>query len=154
MSGYNLDIELARPKNVKGESKQIGVWDWETEHDPYTRFKSLGAKRYIYEQGGELHITVAGVSKRFGRDYLKSTPDAFDAFKDGLTIPPEYTGKLTHSYLDEEQQGTLTDYRGVSMEYEELSSVHLEPAMFTMSILEEYKNYIKGVKKIWSILYH
>ena len=29
----------------------------------YTRFKTLGAKRYLYEEDGELYLTVAGLSK-------------------------------------------------------------------------------------------
>lgn len=152
LNAYNISAELSRPKNIKGESKQIGVWDWETKGEPYTAFKSLGAKRYMYEQGGDIHITIAGVSKKLGRDYIRTQKDPFEFFDDGMTIPPEYSGKLTHTYLDEVQTGTLTDYKGASMEYEELSSVHLEPASYNLTVLQDYKDYIRGVKRKWKNL--
>lgn len=103
----------------------------------------------MYEQSGDIHITVAGMSKKLGRDYIKSQRDPFDFFNDDMVIPPEYSGKLTHTYLDAEQQGTLIDYRGIPMEYEEMSSIHLEPTSYSMSILDEYKDFVKGVKRRW-----
>ena len=66
---YGIDPEEQRPKNQKGVEKQIGVWDIETEGDPYKHFKTLGAKRYIYDQKDGLHITIAGVSKVKGKEY-------------------------------------------------------------------------------------
>ena len=65
---YSLDESLLYPKNKKGEIKLCGVWDFEGK---YTRFKTLGAKRYLYEEDGELYLTVAGLSKRNGIEYMK-----------------------------------------------------------------------------------
>lgn len=147
LKSYGIDTEQSRPKNIKGSVKQIGVWDWETEKDPYTEFKTLGAKRYMYMQGGKLHITIAGVSKQLGRDFIAGQSDPFSFFDDGMTIDREHSGKLTHSYLDYEQKGTLTDYRGVAMDYSELSSVHLERSEYKMSMLEQFRNYCNMVKE-------
>ena len=43
---YEIDISLLSPKNMKGEVKPLGVWDFEHIYD---KFKTLGAKRYIVE---------------------------------------------------------------------------------------------------------
>ena len=113
---YGIDPEEQRPKNQKGSTKQIGVWDVETEGDPYQQFKTLGAKRYMYTQKDGLHITIAGVSKVKGKEYLESKKDPFDAFASGLEIDSEHSGKLTHTYIDEPKKGYFYDYEGVKQE--------------------------------------
>ena len=45
----------------------MGVWDFE---GTYTRFKTLGAKRYLVEHDGKLQLTVAGLSKQNGIAYM------------------------------------------------------------------------------------
>ena len=143
---YNLDPEQAAPETIKGEKKQIGVWDWETEKDFYTEFKTLGAKRYIYTQKGKLHITIAGLSKKDGCLYLEKQADPYEFFNDEMSIPKENSGRLTHTYIDEPEDGLLTDYNNVKMEFHELTSVHLEPAEFTLSITKQFLDYVGGFK--------
>lgn len=143
---YGISPERAKPKNNKGVEKPLGVWDWETKESPYTKFKTLGAKRYIYEQDGEIHITIAGVSKKMGKEFLSEQKDAFSFFNDEMEIDAEHSGKLTHTYLDYEQKGVLTDYMGNTMEYDEKSSVHLEKSSYVMSITQEFKDFLRGVQ--------
>lgn len=143
---YNICHDEARPENIKGSKKQIGVWDWETEKDPYTEFKTLGAKRYMYRQSDGIHITIAGVSKNLGKDFIAAQKNPFEFFDDGMIIDKEHSGKLTHTYLDYEQKGIMKDYRGAYMKYEEKSSVHLEASSYEMSIMKEFKDYCEGVK--------
>lgn len=145
---YKIDPSESRPKNIKGKEKQIGVWDWETESAPYTEFKTLGAKRYIYTEDGEIHITIAGVGKRSGAEYISKQPEPYKFFSDGMYIPADNSGKLTHTYLDYEQQGVLKDYKGNYMKYHELSSVHLEKSSYCMSMTDEFKDYIQKVQII------
>lgn len=147
LKSYNIDPERSRPKNIKGEKKQLGVWDWETEKAPYTAFKTLGAKRYMYTQNGEIHITVAGASKTLTRDYIAKQKDPYKFFDNDMYIESSYSGKLTHTYLDDVQDGTLEDYTGVTMHYHEESSVHLEPSSYQMNVLEVYRDYCSNVKK-------
>lgn len=144
---YGIDQVEARPKNKKGFEKQIGVWDLETEKDSYTEFKTLGAKRYMYQQSDGLHITIAGVSKAMGKEYIESQMSPFEFFSDGMTIDKNHSGKLTHTYLDYEQHGFLKDYRGNYMRYDELSSVHLEKSDYRMTMTSDFKDYVKGVQE-------
>lgn len=146
---HNISFDEFQPKTIKGKPKLLGVWDWETEHEKYTRFKTLGAKRYMVEQGGKINITVSGVNKKTAVPYLvkKYGDKIFDAFKENLTIPAEHTGKLTHTYIDDERRGILIDWTGKRGEYDELSSVHLENAEYSLSIAEAYVNFLKGFKE-------
>ena len=134
------------PKTKDGVPKPLGVWEIETEGNPYKRFKTLGAKRYLYEDNDGLHLTCAGVSKTAGRDYLLSLGgDPFEHFKDGLYFPAGYSGKLCHTYIDETREGVVKDYLGQYAEYKELSCVHLEPTDYHLSMDDEYLSLLRGI---------
>ena len=143
---HNLPPDVAEPMTVKGVKKPLGVWDFDGF---YSRFKTLGAKRYMTESNGAISITVAGLNKKITVPYLleKYGDSIFDAFSDQLYIPPEYTGKNIHTYIDKPRDGILIDYRGVSAEYHEKSCIHLEQSDYTLSISREYADFLKGVKE-------
>lgn len=142
---YGIDQEQAAPKNIKGEKKQLGIWDYETKNNVYTMFKTLGAKRYIYKQNGQIYVTIAGAPKKLAGDFVGSKENPFDFFNDQMVIDKDHSGKLLHTYLDYEQKGKLVDYLGNKMEYHEFSSVHLEPVEFSLRISDEYKDFLNGV---------
>ena len=145
---HSIDPELTRPKNKFGKAKPLGVWSYEGE---YSRFKTLGAKRYLTEKDGKLQLTVSGLAKQTAVDYLLETygsNDAvFAAFDDQLYIPPGRTGKLTHTYIDEEISGSVTDYTGRVGQYHELSCVHLSPADYSLSLSKLYIDYLRSIKE-------
>ena len=144
MLWHNLDPDSISAKTNKGVNKPLGVWDYE---GTYSRFKTLGAKRYLTEKDGVLSLTVAGLSKSDGVSYLKTKfNNPFDGFTDELYIPPEYTGKNIHTYIDDEQKGIIKDYKGCVSEYSELSSVHLAPAEYSLSIGYEYARYLLSIQ--------
>ena len=144
---HHIPVELIAPKTIKGVEKPLGVWDFDGH---YTRFKTLGAKRYMVEyDNGDLNITVSGLNKRVCVPYIKDNhSDPFEAFNDALYIPAAYTGKNTHTYIDEERSGIVTDYLGRSEHYQELSSVHLEAADYSLSISKEYADYIRNINNV------
>lgn len=153
MEHHGLDPDLIHPKNKKGEEKPLGVWSFDGH---YERFKTLGAKRYLvlYSQdtrngseAGKHSLTVAGLAKREAMPYiLDRGEDPFETFCNDMYIPAAYTGKLTHTYIDEPTSGILTDYNGVRCKYAEQSSVNLSPADYSLSISREYANYIANLK--------
>ena len=144
---HGLDPEDIRPKTIQGVEKPLGVWDYDGH---YSRFKTLGAKRYMTESAktGKISITVSGLNKKKCVPWLidKYGADVFDAFDDDLYIPPEYTGKMTHTYIDELRAGKVTDYTGTDGCYEELSSVHLEKTDYSLSIAREYADYLRNLQ--------
>lgn len=146
MKYHGLDPELTRPKTIKGETKQLGVWENE---GTYEYFKTLGAKRYMVKKKNVLDdkydysITVSGLNKHTTVPYLiESKDDIFSAFEIGLYIPKEHTGKLTHTYIDEERKGYIKDYLGNVGYYQEYSSIHLEPADYRLDMAEDFLSYI------------
>lgn len=156
MKYHGIDDTATHPKTKDGEEKPLGVWDFDGH---YSRFRTLGAKRYIVEYSsdvrnapkkrGKINITVSGLNKSICVPFLlnKYGDKVFDNFTDGLYIPPEYTGKLTHTYIDEPKSGRVIDYLGQENEYNELSSVHLEKADYTLSIAQEYSDYILSLER-------
>ena len=151
---HGIDVDAIRPKTIKGVEKTLGVWDFEVV---YSRFKTLGAKRYMVEKPQALttpagnynvSLTVSGVNKVNAIPYLvdKYGDGIFDAFKDDLLIPAAYTGKMTHTYIDEPFSVDLTDYTGVTQTVSERSCVHLEPAEYSLSLSNAYIDYLMGVQ--------
>ena len=142
---YNLDRELVHPKTVKGKVKTLGVWDLDGE---YKRFKTLGAKRYMYEDEQGLHMTVAGLNKGKAVPHMleKYGDEVFDAFEDDLFIEGDYTGVLTHKYIDDERDGILYDYYGNPYEYNIKSGIHLSPSSYSLGLSERFAAYIMGTQ--------
>ena len=142
-----FDYNDLAPKTNAGVSKPLGVWD---DDGFYQYFKTLGAKRYVLIEDGKFKTTIAGLGKKAGADYLLKISDgdpikAMKNFKIGLFVPAGETGKNTHTYLDDEFVGNITDYKGVTRETESLSSVHLEPTSFKMTISSTFAEFLANM---------
>lgn len=145
---YDLDYNRFNPKDKKGKHHLIGVWD---DEGTYTKFKTLGAKRYMYTKNKTLTLTVSGLDKKKAVKYLldkfKNDIDKiFDYFNDEMEIPSGHSGRLTHTYIDDICEGEITDYLGNTGEYQELSCVHLEESSFTLEMAEKFISYLEGLK--------
>ena len=141
---YKLDKARLTPKTIKGVPKPLGVWEFEGNYD---RFKTLGAKRYLVQEGDKFTLTVAGLSKANGMEYMKEVSNndsdkIFNMFNDSLYIPAERTGKMTHTYLDVEMEALITDYKGHTSRVVNKSGIHLEACDFTLSISAQYNDFL------------
>lgn len=141
---HEIDPEEAAPRDlekdtsgnwVAGERHPIGRFEVDKVCDT---FKTLGAKRYMYETGGKIKTTVAGCGKHGMPKYLGTFDSPFEAFEDTLIVPAEYTEKLTHTYGDNRIEGDLTDYLGNTGHYVELSWVHLGPCEYRLGMSDEF----------------
>ena len=148
---YGIPFSACKPKTKNGETKLIGVWERE---EGYKRFKTVGAKRYMYEfEDGSMSMTVSGLNKKFAMPYLMQENNndkdlIFEKFGEGMFIPAGHTGKLTMSYIDDELKGTLVDYLGNKAPFHELSSIHMEPQSYFMSLVGDYIKFLKGVQYV------
>lgn len=151
---FGFPEEYSHPKNNKGKEKQLGVWDFD---GLYQKFKTLGAKRYMLlyaddprngDSSGHYSLTVSGLNKKITLPYLlkKYGSRIFEAFSDGLYIPSGYTGKNTHTYIDDPQSGFLTDYQGNTARYNEYSSIHLGSSDYSLGISQEYINFLLNIR--------
>lgn len=171
---HGINPALIEPESIKGK-KLLGAWDNDGE---YRLFKTLGAKRYLvqYKGGkkdGKIEMTVAGLNKHVALPYMEkhngknanrktiehmqhannifgyiNALRVFNAFDNNLYIPPGQTGKKTHSYIDEEIEGILTDYKGIPAPYHELSFIHLSESDYDLSMAGEYLEYIDLARSI------
>lgn len=151
---HKIPFEKCAPETIKGITKILGVWDYE---GTYTRFKTLGAKRYMVEEQNALYVdgksykyslTISGVNKKTAIPYLVKTygDDIFNAFTNYLEFPNEAAGKNIHTYIEYEIKGVITDYLGNKCNFAENSGVHLEPTSYNLSLSIMYLNFLRGIK--------
>lgn len=69
----------------------------------------------------------------------------FYMFRHGLWIPPEFTGKLTMTYIDKPTVGVVKDYLGNVSIFNELSSTHSEKQDYTMTLSDAYSKFLSGL---------
>lgn len=126
-----------------GHKHYLGVYENE---GIYKRFITMGAKKYAYEDAaGELHITVAGVSKYKGAAEL-ARRGGLEAFKEGFVWYD--AGGLESVYNDD------PDIKEVNIEDHKLqiiSNVLLRPSTYTLGITGEYARILEN-PVIWLAL--
>ena len=126
-----------------GHEHYLGVYENE---GTYKRFCTMGAKKYAYEDAaGELHITVAGVSKYKGAQELAKR-GGLDAFKEGFIWYD--AGGLESIYNDD------PEIKEVNIDGHKLqisSNVFLRPSTYTLGITGEYARILEN-PVIWLAL--
>lgn len=143
---HKIPIDYISPKTIKGVSKTLGIWDFDGF---YTDFKTLGAKRYIFRKDNKLSITVCGLSKKSGKEFIENQEKPFLFFNDGMFVDCDHTGKMTHTYIDKEIENTVTDYLGNTAYYHEKSFIHLEKTDYLLSLTKMYIDYYSGLQKLY-----
>lgn len=129
---YGFSDDLVFPKSPDGKTQILGQLDIEK---PYEKFKTLGAKKYAYVQDGEIHITVAGLSK-LASDYLTS----LEEFTDEWYVPPISTRKMSVIYQENQPQPVIDGYK-----IPVAKSATLMPTGFTNNLTEEFLSLIASV---------
>ena len=143
---HKIPLDYISPKTIKGETKTLGIWDFDGF---YTDFKTLGAKRYIFRKDNKLSITVCGLSKKSGKEFIENQEKPFLFFNDGMFVDCEHTGKMTHTYIDKEIENVITDYLGNTAYYHEKSFIHLEKTDYVLSLTKMYIDYYSGLQKLY-----
>lgn len=116
-----------------GERHYMGVYEQEKTDQ---RFKTLGAKKYAFEQDGKTFITVAGVNKRLGGEELERF-GGLDAFNEGFIF--REAGGMESVYNDE-------PYGYVNIEGHELyvgTNVLLRDSTYSLGITDEYRRILE-----------
>lgn len=116
-----------------GERHYMGVYEQEKTAQ---RFKTLGAKKYAFEQDGKTYITVAGVNKRLGGQELERF-GGLDAFNEGFIF--REAGGMESVYNDE-------PYGYVNIDGHELyigTNVLLRDSTYSLGITDEYRRILE-----------
>lgn len=130
---------------VYGERIYLGIW---ADEPDMKQFVTMGAKKYAYIKKGDdsnaLNITVAGLNKEKGADYLcklakKKGVDPIQLFKRGTVIPAGSAGRTTAYYndLDEPIEITVNGTKVVTG-----SNVAIVDGTYTFGISNDYFSYL------------
>lgn len=140
---YDFKEEDFQPKTIEGESKLIGIWDFDGH---YNRFKTLGSKRYLVEYSDDprnkknknkIACTIAGLPK----DAVKNFTDKpFEFFTNKMYLDEESSLKSSVTYSDEGCEGVIKDKNGKKCKFKEDSFVHIEKTTFMLGLAVEYYN--------------
>ena len=121
----------------KGKEHYMGVL--ELDKDGIKSFKTMGAKKYAYiDNKNELHITIAGVSKRAGAEELKSYAkshglvDGLDAMQESFVFS---AAGGTESIYNDVGRMLVLDGREVYCP----SNVAIKPSTYSISLAPTYK---------------
>lgn len=135
----NNDIP-AIAKDKEGIIHHLGIWDCETynkklkQNNPYTTFKTLGAKKYCYnqydfkKQKEVFKITVSGMSKQLGSKVVANV----DNFIIGKTFAN--VGRTTSWYNESEIKPILIN----NEEFTTASNIAILDTTYTLGITDTY----------------
>lgn len=102
MDYHKINYDKFQPLTPKGEPSILGTWTYEPIAEV---FRTLGAKKYITIEDGEMRLTCSGVPK----DAIKSIKNIND-FEDGFIFSNTDCHKGLSHYLDgDNYEGYLTD---------------------------------------------
>jgi len=114
----------------------LGMFDLESPN--ITRIKTLGAKRYLTEEGGKIKATIAGMPKSA---ILAIDGDPFEKFDMlGMELTADVSEKNTVHYEDNATSWKAPD--GAVMT--ELSSAAIYPISFSMKLDKFYRAFIES----------
>ena len=124
-----------------GITHYMGVYEFDGE---YAEFKTLGAKKYAYtdKDGGETHVTIAGVNKRKGGKELDKF-GGLDAFKPGFVFTE--AGGTESVYNDHPEIGKI------SIDGHEIAitpNIVIRESTYTLGITAEYENILKNAHEL------
>lgn len=124
--------------DIKGKTHYMGVYEQE---QTYARFKTLGAKKYVYEYSdGIVHCTIAGVNKKLGGQELMSVSretnaDPLQLFTDGFVFREAGGNEVIYNDFPEEDEIELF----VNGEREIITrNESLIDSEYTVGITDEY----------------
>lgn len=149
---YNIPLDVCIPRSPRGERKILGTWEREYEADV---FKTIGPKRYMYLTKGKYKMVAAGVNKQSAMEWMEVLSKRYykslwDCFSDDLTIPSDYSKRLTSTFVDDERCGYIVDYTGKRRWYRSPSGVHMEPSAYHFTVPDYTKEAIAFLLGDWT----
>lgn len=121
-----------------GKRHYMGVFE---DEEPYTKFKTLGAKKYVFEHAdGKLQVTIAGVNKKKGGAEL-SRRGGIEAFREGFTFIDAGGTESVYNDSTPYAERTLNGHK-----IEMSPNICIRPSTYTVSLTDEYRNLLETCK--------
>ena len=112
----------------KGKRHYIGIYEKDNKL-PILKFKTMGAKKYCYEDAEGLHVTISGVVKQLGVKELKK----IENFREGFVFRD--AGGTESRYNDEPE---ISEYHAQGRTVPVISNVYIRDSTYTLSLTVEY----------------
>ena len=124
MDYHGIDFERTRPADPDGVIHPLGQFDYE---EPWERFISMGAKKYLEERKGRLYMTVAGINK----GAVDCLDGKIENFKDGFIFDKDHPSvhKLEHAYLTDMKRVIYPDGFVSDLKY----GINMRPTGYQLS---------------------
>lgn len=122
-----------------GVTHYMGVFE---PDKTFKRFKTLGAKKYAYEDDDGLHITIAGVNKKKGATELAAA-GGLDALHDGFIF--REAGGTESVYNDQIEQKRWQTPAG---EVYITRNVVIRNTTKTIGLTQEYKDLLQNCRRV------
>lgn len=126
----------------EGKRFYLGTWDIDGH---YTEFKTLGSKKYVYRENGKLNLTVAGLNKKKGANYLESI-GGIPQFKKGLIFTD--SGR-TSSYYNYTQEIKIVNDNGFC--YQTSSNIAIVEVDYTLGITDTMLSILNEIRLVKSV---
>lgn len=120
-----------------GKPHTMGIYEFDGHYD---RFKTMGAKKYAYEENGKLEITIAGVGKKTGAKELERH-GGLSAMEEGFTFVD--AGGLQAIYNDSK---VYPSYFVGKKEIPITRNICLKPSMYTLGLSGEYQRLLQFIQ--------
>lgn len=147
-----------------GKTKTLGI---AADDGMYDRFRTWGAKKYCVENNGKVTVTVSGLSKQSGSDYLQSI-GGIEKFDLGLQFPCEYSGRTVSTMINRpihqitvqgvtietadgiciEETTYLLGVSGTFFSVLELEELFTTSNKYSRKLLEEHKKALEKERKL------
>lgn len=125
----------------KGITHYMGVYEFE---GVYQKFATLGAKKYVSEDDGKIHLTVAGVGKKDGAKELEKA-GGIEKFKQGFIF--KEAGGTELKYNDNPSGWVYADGHRVNL----TANVYIHNSTYTLGITDEYDRLLENAHKLLTL---
>lgn len=148
LSQYNDKMSLKNERLFRNRYfETLGTWDISK---PFTDFKCLGAKRYIYrKQDGSINPVIAGCNKSAYIAYCdKIGADPIEFFTDGMTLRHIDSKKIASLYNDKPMGlKRVIDYKGDTAIVDIGTFCALYEIPFKMTVKAEFNEHIQRMRE-------
>lgn len=132
MKHHGLPLDIFKPIAPNGKQSILGTWTYEEDID---EMKTLGAKKYITVEKGEMHLTCSGVPKKA----VKSL-NTIDDFQDGYIFTSDDCKKGLSHYIDgDNYTGYLKDGYYLNQPY----GLNIRNVGYTVGLTADFKKIIQ-----------
>lgn len=141
-------IKQCEDKNIyvdfKGKRYYMGIF---TDEGIVEKFKTFGAKKYMYGSDDKFKITISGVPKKLGHDCIVKSVEK-GRLKSPFDIKTGYVFhdiKNTSEYRDHTEIHTY-DIEGHTVKY--ASNIAMYPASYTLNFTHDYELLLSKYKEV------